>query len=499
MVLGRLRYWARSGMTAWQPEEGDALLYAAAALFAFLTFELSLLTPAPHSAEGVATRALYHRWGELALGPYLVAAAVAAVLARRANRAGTDEERQPGFARVRRLAHLGSLGNARVLLFLFVLVGATLAPLSLEIVWHAQQPEVTVVEQAGARLAQGKDLYHASVHDGRVVSAQKGEPAFESFFPYLPVMSLFGLPSSTHGPIELTDARILFSVVTLLAVACALTLCRGPTERKMRTLQLMTVLPTAALPLATGGDDMPVVALLLLALVLAQRRQPVLSGFVLGVVSAMKFTAWPLAALALFAARDAGGRRAPKRMALGMLIVAGPVVLPFLVQNPVTFVQNVVLYPLGLVGVASPAASALPGHVLVTLVPGLHHILPLAVAVLGGGVLLRYLQRRPPTTAAEVATLGGWVMLVAILLAPATRVGYLLYPLNFFVWAHLLRGTDELDILGGVLLTPDGALVSTPSRRRHPVGSLQFRRPRSVSRAHPGLTSRRQVPGSAGA
>jgi hypothetical protein len=479
-VLGRLGIWARSGMTAWQPEEGDALLYAAAALFALLTFELSLFTSTPHTAEAVATRALYHRWGELAVGPYLVAAVGAALLARRAHRAGGDEDRAPAFARVRRLAHLGALGNARVLLFLFVLVGATLAPLSLEIVWHAQQPEVTVVEQAGARLAQGKDLYHASVHDGHVVSAAKNEPAFESFFPYLPIMSLFGLPSSTHGPIELTDARILFSVVTLLAVACALTLCRGPTERKMRTLQLMTVLPTAALPLATGGDDMPVVALLLLALVLAQRRQPGYSGLVLGVVSAMKFTAWPLAALALFAARDARGRRAPTRMALGMLVVAGPVVLPYLVQNPVTFVQNVVLYPLGLVGVASPAASALPGHILVTLVPGLRHVLPLAVAVIGGAVLLAYLRRRPPTTAAEVASLGGWVMLVAILLAPATRVGYLLYPLNFFVWAHLLRGTDELDVLGGVLSAPDGALVTKPARRRLLVGALAFRRHRAI-------------------
>jgi hypothetical protein len=215
--------------------------------------------------------------------------------------------------------------------------------------------------------------------------------------------------------------------------------------------------------------------------VLAQRRQPVLSGFVLGVVSAMKFTAWPLAALALFAARDAEGRRAPKRMALGMLIVAGPVVLPFLVQNPVTFVQNVVLYPLGLVGVASPAASALPGHILVTLVPGLHHVLPLAVALIGGAVLIRHLRRHPPATAAEVASLGAWVMLVAILLAPATRVGYLLYPVDFFVWAYLLRGTDELDMISGLLWTPDGALRNVPPKRRSIVSSLQLRRHRAVT------------------
>ena len=46
----------------------------------------------------------------------------------------------------------------------------------------------------------------------------------------------------------------------------------------------------------------------------------------------------------------------------------------------------------------------------------------------------------PPRNAAEVATVTGWVMLIAILLAPATRVGYLLYPINLFVWAWMLRG-----------------------------------------------------------
>ena len=36
-------------------------------------------------------------------------------------------------------------------------------------------------------------------------------------------------------------------------------------------------------------------------------------------------------------------------------------------------------------------------------------------------------------------------MTVAILLAPATRVGYLLYPVDLFVWAWLLRSEDTVD------------------------------------------------------
>ena len=355
-------------------------------------------------------------------------------------------------------------GAARIWLFLFVLVGATLLPLSIEVAQRGEgnpsdhvQPEVLVIEQAAIRLAHGQDPYHAVVRHGHVVSAVPGEPSYEAFFPYLPLMAVFGLPSSTHDPIRLTDARIFFSVVTLLVVAGALAMCRGPNESKVRALQVLTVLPTAALPLATGGDDMPIVAFLLLAMVLAQRRRPVLSGFVLGIVSAMKFTAWPLAVLALFAARDRNGKRAVGRMALGMLVVAGPVVVPFILRNPHAFFVNVILFPLGLAGVASPAASPLPGHLLVSAFPSLHRVLPLTVALVGGIILLRHLIRHPPRTTAEATSLAGWVMLVAIVFAPATRIGYLLYPINFFVWAHLLRGADELERM------PDDALAVATS------------------------------------
>lgn len=431
-VIGGFLRRAGAQVTTWQPEEVDAVLYAASALFAGLTAELSGLS-------------LYRQWGEMAVGPYLVAAVVSALIGRHAARrqAGTVDAapRQPtGRAHDRRK----QWGTARVVLFLFVLLGATLVPLSLEVAWHHNQPEVTVIQQAASRVAKGKDPYHAYVEDNHVVSANPGEPAYESFFPYLPLMTVFGLPSSTHGPIRFTDARIFFSVATLAVAGAALALCQASSERKVRALQVLTVLPTAALPLATGGDDMPIVAFLLLAMVLAQRRRPGLAGVVLGIVSSMKFTAWPLAGLALFAARGRDGRRAPVRMALGMLVVAGPVVAPFLWKNPSVFVENVLLFPLGLAGISSPAASALPGHLLVSAFPWLHHALPVVVGVVGGLVLLRYLVRHTPKTAAEVCVLGGWVMAVAIVLAPATRVGYLLYPVNFFVWGYMLKGAAPL-------------------------------------------------------
>jgi hypothetical protein len=80
---------------------------------------------------------------------------------------------------------------------------------------------------------------------------------------------------------------------------------------------------------------------------------------------------------------------------------------------------------------------------LVSAFPGLHRPYVIALTVVGLLVLGRYLWRRPPRDAPAVASVTGWVMLVAILAAPATRVGYLLYPINLFLWAWMFRRSDD--------------------------------------------------------
>ena len=407
------------------------MLYAAGAAFAGLT----VLT---------STLALYRQWAELAVGPFLFGTVCSVLLALAARRrTGPDQAR-----RARR--HW----TGRIAVAVCVFAGATAIPLGLEIVWRSDgdpgshvQPEVTNIERAGQAVVKGKDPYpYVTNPHGKVVSHLPGVSPVNSFVPYLPLMTVFGMPSEKKHDIVLTDARIFFSLATLLVAGAALFLCPADGRRKMRALQVIAILPTAALPLATGGDDMPVVAFLLLAMVLAQRRQPFASGLVLGIVSAMKFTAWPLAALALFAARDRKGERRPLLMILGMLVVAGPVVIPFALSGPWAFFDNVVLFPLGLSGVNSPAASPLPGHLLVSAFPFLHRILPLAVGLVGGALLAWYLYRRPPRTASQVCKVGAVVMAVITLLAPATRIGYLLYPINFFVWSYLFADpTPGLD------------------------------------------------------
>ncbi len=418
-VESATRRLATTLMTAWGPEGGDAILYGLGALFALLT--------------GLFGGLAFERdWAWLALGPYAGAAVASAWIGRRKT-AGSSERRAPHW------------GPARVWILLFLLVGATLAPLAAEAALSHEgpttshvAPEVVVIAQASHRLFHGQHLYAATVRDGRVHAAVRGEPTFESFFPYLPLMTAFGLPNIGKGPVRLTATRVLFSIVTLIVVGAALLLLDVSRDRKVRALQFLTVLPTAALPLAGWGDDVAVVAFLLLAMVLAQRRRPGWSGIVLGVVSAMKFTAWPLAALALFCARDRAGRRAPGRMLLGIVAVAGPIIAPFALSEARAFYDNAILFPLGLSGVPSPAASNLPGHVLVTELPWLHTALPIAVALVGGMLVVVRLWRRPPSTVAEICMLAGWIMLVAIVFAPATRVGYLLYPVDFFVWGGVL-------------------------------------------------------------
>ena len=157
----------------------------------------------------------------------------------------------------------------------------------------------------------------------------------------------------------------------------------------------------------------------------------------------------PLAALALFAAVDASGRRRPLRMLAGIVGAAAPLTLWAAAVGPKRFVANVVLFPLGLSGVESPAGSALPGHIVVTAVPSLHRIFPVVAAIIGIGVLVLYLRRRPPHGAVAVARVTGWVLFIAILLAPATRIGYLMYPLNLLVWSWMLTDDTAVEERGG--------------------------------------------------
>ncbi len=393
------------------PETGDALLYGGSALFALLTIYTS-------------TNGLYQVWGRMALSPFVFGALASGIVAWMVAR---TRRRQPDHALSERQHKRAWF--ARIAVAVCVFAGALAIPLGFEILWRFdgvagshQQPEVVTVEVGGQDLVRGEEPYHDLKRLPHPVKYHApGEPDYAGFLPYLPVMALMGIPSDIWPNNGLSDARIFFCLTTLAVTAVALYLCRANGRRKIRALQALVILPLASLPLATGGDDIPVAACLLLAVVLAQRRRPFASGVVFGIASAMKFTAWPLAALALFAARDRKGERRPLTMLAGMLVVAVPAIFPFVLRGPFALVDDVVLFPLGLSAIPSTAASALPGHVLVSAFPSLSRALPVSVGIVLAVLLVRHLYRHTPRTVSEVCVLAGIVMAVLILLAPNSR------------------------------------------------------------------------------
>lgn len=95
-----------------------------------------------------------------------------------------------------------------------------------------------------------------------------------------------------------------------------------------------------------------------------------------------------------------------------------------------------VLFPLGQGGAPSPAASPLPGYLLATYVPG---GFALAVGALAAAALAMAasLLMRPPLTARAAADRLSLGLGLAMCLAPATRFGYLVYPLVLVGWFRL--------------------------------------------------------------
>src|SRR5207249_3511298 len=116
--------------------------------------------------------------------------------------------------------------------------------------------------------------------------------------------------------------------------ALALMAWRAPQTDKLRAVQFLAVLPTGALLMATGGDDLPVLALLLLALVLARQRRPVGSGLAVAVAAATKQTAWILVPFLVATVLARLGRRSAAALAGAAAAVAIPIIAVFVAWNP---------------------------------------------------------------------------------------------------------------------------------------------------------------------
>jgi hypothetical protein len=413
-ITGSITRW-RDRLVALPVLEQDALLYLLATIFALGTVAL-------------AGSDDYRQWAEMALGPYLIAAVVSWWVSRRRRRAGTQA------------ARTGLL--LRRYLVLGLLVTVVLVPLGVEVVLRAQskpgahvQNEVTVIEACADRVAHHKNCY---LSNPKTIGTSKTSQSQDSFFPYLPGMIPFGLVSATSGPSELKDARIPLTGFSLLVIAGALLVADTSSRRRWRIFQVAVILPSGALPMVTGGDDLPVLALMLLGLALATRRRPIWSGLAIGLAGTLKFTAWPLLILLALGEWDRRGRRAIWRYSIAAAIVVVPVLGVGVGLAPHAFILNAIRFPLGLTKVKSPAASPLPGQELVTLFPAAKPELITILALVGLGLVGYGLLKWMPKSPQSAAAFCGGAMLLATLLAPATRFGYLIYPLDLLTWAVLL-------------------------------------------------------------
>ncbi|MFC7529033.1 glycosyltransferase 87 family protein [Actinoplanes sp. GCM10030250] len=376
----------------------DLGLYLLSAAFALITALSSTLLP-------------HRAWGAVAAWGYLIAALVVVgqmVLRRPAGRA----------------------------VIAWVTYGAVvLLPLVLQAVQRAggrtdrAQEEVVVVEHMGESL-----VHSGSPYLGRAsIAAIPLDERLLGYRPYQPGMAIFGLPRAVAGEHWWTDARIWFAVATVAALGAAVALLRSHPHR-VRAIQSATVLPVTALTLATGGDDIPVLALCLLALALAATGRYGWSGAAVGAAAACKLLALPvLAVLAVLAIATGNWRRfLPPAIGLPLLTL-----IPPLLVDPDALIENVLRFPLGHGLVTSPAQSPFPGYLIAQSLPGGRYVaaaLLVAAAVVIGLLLLR----RPPRTAATAALFCGYGLLTAILLMPTTRFGYLLYPAALLVWATAL-------------------------------------------------------------
>jgi hypothetical protein len=421
----------------------DIVLYAASTIFAVITAHN--VTLPPHGA-----------WGRIAISGYAAATvlAVAQVVARRAGA-------------IRRLT--GTAGRA--LLTAVTFAATALLPLLIEAGQRAggrtdrAQDEVLVIEAGGERLWHTGTPYLS--HDA--IAALPPDARLDAYLPYQPGMALYGLPRAIAGVAWWTDARIWFALTLIVTVLAAVWLIRrvaGTTKDHalVRAVQAVSVLPICALTIATGGDDLAVLGMCLLAFALAARGRLGAAGIAVGVAGALKLFAWPVA-LVLLAFAVTRGRGVAIRYALGAILLPIVALVPAFVVDRGAAVENVIRFPLGRGLVSSPAASPFPGHLIADGVPG-GKAIATALLVLAAVAIGIWLLRRPPRTAGAAAVVSAWGLLAAIAFIPATRFGYLLYPVGYAVWAPALpvagvRRGSPLSDLSPPGPTPTGVAPAT--------------------------------------
>jgi len=318
------------------------------------------------------------------------------------------------------------------------LAGALAAPVTWLATKVAPTAEVTVISQSASLL-----LHHGTPYLGA------GQlDSVLSYNPYLPVMAVFGMPKALGATGLFGDPRVWLTAVSIALIFAAFSVaaphrhCDGCRHGVLLSTVFIAASPVIAFPLAVGITDPPVIALMFLTLALIARPSGLIKAVAaLGVACAMKATAWPAVPVftAMLAARD-GVRKAWRFAAATIVIAIGLAVLlaPMGLASPYAFLQNTVLFPLGLTKHRTPAASPLPGHLLAdTGMAG--HWAAVGLLAAAGIAFVVWLIVRPPLDARAAAWRLAIGLTAMFTLAPATRWGYFVYPIGLVGWLLLTR------------------------------------------------------------
>jgi hypothetical protein len=316
---------------------------------------------------------------------------------------------------------------------------AVLAPLLWLSVAYPLEDGMMVIDRSAALL----------LHHGSPYLAADQITSWLSYNPYLPVMTLFGLPSAAGAGGLAGNSGVWIAVGTVIPLAAAFWIALN--HRRYETLLATAVAvasPVVGLNLAVITTDPPVLALILLALALAARPGITGAGVALGVACDLKSTAWlavPVLA-AMVAARDGAGAAGRFLAAVaGTAVVLVAALAPAALtswRGADALVQNSVLFPLGLTHDKTPAESLLPGHLLTALGPA-GHVASVGLLLAAGLGIAISLVIRPPRDVPAAAWRLAIGLTLMFLLGPQVRFGYFIYPLGLVGWLALVRASPR--------------------------------------------------------
>ncbi|MFC4333927.1 glycosyltransferase 87 family protein [Salininema proteolyticum] len=379
----------------------DIALYGAAALFAIATAAWSTLPP-------------HQDWGFIAVGGYLPAALIAFQLYRL----------WPRPWKLRALLAGGVIAAVSLL----PLIGALLrrndpgAPV---------QEEVPVIEDSARRVLDGTGPYLTSDQ-----IAASSDPLL-AYNPYQPGMALFGIPAALGGQHWWTDPRLYFAAVTLAALVGATALLNGRAGKGplIRAWQAALVFPACALNFTVSTNDIAIASLMVLALALADRERWALAGAVAAFAASLKLFALPLLAVLFVLAWRRGRLRGYLSTAVPLAaLVAASVWL----SGARAWWENTISFGFGDGVVPSPAQSPFPGNLIAQHLPQGEAVSAALLGLAAAAVAAGLLWKRPGDAATAALWLAGGLT-AAFLLMPATRFGYVVYPVILLGWWLVLR------------------------------------------------------------